>query len=272
MTSEEKVGGLPLERRRVLAFHALIFYCRLMDMGFKEQRFTWEIRRENNIKERLDRAFTNTKWRVAFNIAQCINLPAVGSDHSPLFIALDTGEKKSERIFRFETPGQHQRDARKLLNSNGRVRKEIDSLMKDLTQIQDSSHSEGDKQTTEIIIAKLEAIWATEEMFWHQRSRVKLVKYGDQNTKFFHLNTIQRRSANKILRLKNSVGNWVDKEDDIERILLNHYAKLFRSNGARDWSEALDHVERVVTVEMNDELIREATNDEVKAAAFDMGA
>ncbi|OMO87944.1 reverse transcriptase [Corchorus capsularis] len=276
MTSDEKERGLPLENRRVLPFHDVIFDCGLMDMGFKGQRFTWQNRREANIRERLDRAFINVEWRAKFSVAQCFNLPAVGSEHSPIFIALDPDEKKSSRIFRFESQWTTSDECKTVIENEwqGTVsdswlmevirrfkkckkalttwskksfpnnRKEIDTLMKELAQIQDNSHSEEEWVKAELIIAKLEGIWAREEMFWNQRSRVKWLKYG----------------------------NWVEKEDDVERLLLNHYASLFRSTGAREWREALDHVDKVVTDDMNEMLTREVTEEEIKSAAFDMGA
>ena len=42
------------------------------------------------------------------------------------------------------------------------------------------------------LLKTLEATFLKEEMFWHQSSRVNWLKYGDQNTRFFHLSAIQR--------------------------------------------------------------------------------
>ena len=41
-----------------------------------------------------------------------------------------------------------------------------------------------------------------EEIMWHQRAKVEWLKYGDGNTKFFHLPTIIRRRKNTIQSLK----------------------------------------------------------------------
>jgi hypothetical protein len=48
-----------------------------------------------------------------------------------------------------------------------------------------------------------------EEELWALKSRVGWVVEGDRNTKFFHTSTIVRRRANKIVRLRNSVGEWI---------------------------------------------------------------
>lgn len=47
-----------------------------------------------------------------------------------------------------------------------------------------------------------------EEVFWQQKSRIQWLKEGDQNTKFFHIHTMQRRKKNCIERLiSNQVMN-----------------------------------------------------------------
>ena len=48
-----------------------------------------------------------------------------------------------------------------------------------------------------------------EEELWALKSRVGWVVEGYRNTKFFHTSTIVRRRANKIVRLRNSVGEWI---------------------------------------------------------------
>ncbi|KAI5325859.1 hypothetical protein L3X38_034933 [Prunus dulcis] len=66
----------------------------------------------------------------------------------------------------------------------------------------------------------------------HQKSRIKWLQAGDRNTKFFHLSTIIRRRRNKIERLKNEHGEWVEEASaikdlvvSIDSIDLNHLNK-----------------------------------------------
>lgn len=47
---------------------------------------------------------------------------------------------------------------------------------------------------------------------------------------------------------------------------------MFTSNGPQDWVEVLDFVDNVVTPNINEQLIRLVTLQEVKDAVFDLGA
>ncbi|KAJ1412839.1 Thioredoxin-like superfamily [Sesbania bispinosa] len=64
-----------------------------------------------------------------------------------------------------------------------------------------------------------------EDIYWVQRSRLKWLQYADKNLKFFHAFTIQIRDKNKLYRLKDTDGNWVEGQTDIERLVLDHYGR-----------------------------------------------
>ena len=48
---------------------------------------------------------------------------------------------------------------------------------------------------------------------WHQRSRIQWLQSGDQNTKFFHGSTTQRKRKIFIKGLKDDEGVWHEDED-----------------------------------------------------------
>ncbi|CAL8076880.1 unnamed protein product [Prunus armeniaca] len=50
---------------------------------------------------------------------------------------------------------------------------------------------------------------------------------GDRNTKFFHLTTVVRKRRNKIERLKDSNGDWVEDDEGIKRLGLYKCVDLF---------------------------------------------
>ncbi|KAI8012836.1 hypothetical protein LOK49_LG05G03328 [Camellia lanceoleosa] len=62
--------------------------CKLMDLGCSGPNLTWSNGRQGlaNTLERLDRAVSNTEWRLAFSEGIVKNLPRTYSDHSPLIV------------------------------------------------------------------------------------------------------------------------------------------------------------------------------------------
>lgn len=72
-------------------------------------------------------------------------------------------------------------------------------------------------------------VLALEKEFWASKSRVEWLNLGDSNTSFFYASVIQRRS-NRILSLKNFVGNWMEKDEEISNYICNYFHSLFSCN------------------------------------------
>lgn len=49
--------------------------------------------------------------------------------------------------------------------------------------------------------------------YWAHCSRVNWLQAGDRNTSFFHASTIRRRKRNKVVKVRNEAGEWVEKEE-----------------------------------------------------------
>jgi hypothetical protein len=69
-----------------------------------------------------------------------------------------------------------------------------------------------------------------EEEFWALKSRVGWVVKGDRNTKFFHTSTIVHRRANKIVRLRNSIGEWIIDNELIRLHIQQGFVNLFSTS------------------------------------------
>jgi hypothetical protein len=68
-----------------------------------------------------------------------------------------------------------------------------------------------------------------EEELWSMKARLNWKVQGDCNTSFFHVSTLVRRKSNKIFRLKNAVGEWLDSEALMKEHILNSFKDLYCS-------------------------------------------
>ncbi|XP_070009492.1 uncharacterized protein [Nicotiana sylvestris] len=89
--ANEKLGGNPVNRRRVAKLWSKINYYNIMDLGFKGCKYIWSNNRKyrsNLIMERLDNIFSNDSWINLFPKASVIHLPKIYSDHNPILLEL----------------------------------------------------------------------------------------------------------------------------------------------------------------------------------------
>ena len=100
----EKKGGRARSLMSLVDFQNFMLKCNMEDLGAKGMEFTWANQRMEtaHIKERLDRAVCNTKWRESHQCAQVCNLEPIGSDHSPLIIHFQYSTLRRSKEFKFE--------------------------------------------------------------------------------------------------------------------------------------------------------------------------
>lgn len=87
------MGGRLISRGRSHSFWSCLNNCNLIDLGFKESRYTWSNhrrRRKGLILKHLDRCHANEIWLQQYPNATVTHLPKVHSDHNPLLINTST--------------------------------------------------------------------------------------------------------------------------------------------------------------------------------------
>jgi hypothetical protein len=103
-----------------------------------------------------------------------------------------------------------------------------------------------------------------------QRSRVDWLREGDRNTAFFHARASVRRRTNKIRALTREDGSRCEDLNEIKAMTEQFYGDLFSSELC-DSEVILDSIQSKVTAEMNVELTKAYTDEEIKSALFQMG-
>lgn len=146
----------------------------------------------------------------------------------------------------------------------------IEDMKRKIVDLKQGVWSENTTAEVEFLSKEIEGRWKVEEEYWGQRSRLNWIRYGDKNSKFFHLVTVQRRERNKIVKIRNGKGDWVEEDYVVADSFKNFFADLFKSEGAREFNEALGVVEEVISAEVNGELMRPIEIMEVRNAVFQL--
>ncbi|KAA3471206.1 reverse transcriptase [Gossypium australe] len=117
---------------------------------------------------------------------------------------------------------------------------------------------------------KLGNLLDKEEKYWAQRSRIQWLKEGDRNTQFFHVRATNRKKKNNIARLKDMNGYWRENTTDICKAAREYFQKLFKSNLNSNTVLNLDYIESCISGEVNDRLLKDLTDNEIKEAFSQM--
>lgn len=116
--------------------------------------------------------------------------------------------------------------------------------------------------------AQLRRLYDQEELYWKQRSKQHWLKEGDRNTKFFHRYATSRRQKNRLNRIRNDEGEWVDM-DVMNEVIKNYYSTIFTSNS--NSIAGFDELKaKTITPEQNATLMKPFSREEVKEALFSM--
>lgn len=297
---DEKVGGAIRSERQMQDFRDAIDFCGFIDLGFVGEPFTWCNNRLGSatIWERLDRGLATAEWISMFPNATLHHVDNGSSDHCPLWLRLEASnprQSSSRRPFRFEEvwlmdPGCKDlvsevwgnssraknmsmvhdkiRNCRRHLRSWSKVHfanitRELNKKRVWLKEAESLSKSGGDHTRAKILKGEVTELFGREEKMWRQRSRNNWLRSGDRNTRFFHQSATQRRRHNYIERLHDKNGVLQSGEVGVAAIFLDYFQNLFQSTNPSNIDPMLSGVKRVVTREMNENLVKEFSACEV---------
>ncbi|GAA0175901.1 hypothetical protein LIER_44004 [Lithospermum erythrorhizon] len=114
---------------------------------------------------------------------------------------------------------------------------------------------------------ELDQAWGED---WKEMAKVKMLKEGDRNTKYFHVAAMLRRRKNRIVGIEDAEGVWQEGSERVEDEVLMYFGDIFRANDICNPKRATSIVDHKVTDEMNGHLTRAVTSEEVRKAVFEM--
>ena len=152
-------------------------------------------------------------------------------------------------------------------NGDGNLVRRIANIQQRLETCRNRGLLADKEEILELEKELLEA-YQLEERFWHEKSRVKWLRWGDRNTKFFHSKVRTRNRANKIWGLEDSNGVRCSKTEEIAAIAEDYFKELFKTNSPSDPADCFNGMQSKVTSSMNQWLTRRVSNSEIKRATF----
>lgn len=297
MFSFEKEGGNDRPNHFMQSFRDVIAECNLSDHGFIGDKFTWH---RALIRERLDRALVNEGWNEMFPGAVLEHLDYYKSDHRPIIMNLHeeiTQEAAGQAVLRFEarwlkeekfcdvvkqawqsTEGNmglaeklawvhkqlHAWDKTVLKKSSRKIK----NVQRELEQVARDTLTHQNAQRQKDLAEELERLLQMEEIHWAQRSRINWLMFGDKNTSYFHNFASARRLRNRITKLRDDQGAWLEGTDYLNPFISDYFAGLFSIEIGEPDLVFLEKVNPRVTSEMNEALLKPYTAEEVKKALF----
>ncbi|KAL6328045.1 hypothetical protein AAG906_033313 [Vitis piasezkii] len=234
--------------------------CELLDPPLRNASFTWSNMQKSPVCKRLDRFLYSNEWGQFFPQSLEEALPRRTSDHWP--IVLDTNPFKwAPTPFRFENMWLQHPNFKESFRSWWRGFQgnewEGHKFMRRLQFVR-ANLKEWNKE-----------LMLREEIHWRQKARVKWVKEGDCNSKFFHKvdNGRRNRKFNKVL--ENESGLVLNNSESITKEILLYFEKLYTSPIGESWSvEGLDR--SPISEESASRLDSLFTEEEISKAIFQL--
>ncbi|OMO86337.1 reverse transcriptase [Corchorus capsularis] len=267
---------------------------------------TWSRRmRDGMVFEKLDRCLVTESWFHLFTFSFIRVLIKPGSDHLPLLVHVLNKPHKEIRNckqFRFEHMWVAHEESSAVIEESwnrdeeanvqqcivncgqalenwdvtvfGNVRYGIQRKKKELEQAYITAQVTGVSRQLHDCLDEFNDLYDREEIMWRQRSKVSWLREGDRNSRFFHSVVNTRKAKNNIASIQDDGGNWHSEIKTVEKVVVDYFKQIFITSNPlhSDIEHVLGTVDQRVTAEMNAKLNRPFTVEDIRVAAFDMGA
>ena len=305
VADNEKIGGLLRPTRQMERFRQVIYDCNFFEVPFSGPKFTWSRGRGLRvIFERLDRGLATDSFFKLFPLINEEHIPTVSSDHALLSFAFTNHQeqfRRQKRAFRFENMWVRHSGCRETImngwRSNvvvnlkgladevkhcgerlskwnkdvfGNIRYKINRKEEELKKLLLAVKGIEEANNIDLCREEIAELSLREEVMWRQRSKNTWLKEGDRNTRYFHTIASSRKRNNRVLKLQDEFGRWHETQEKVGRVFMEYFCNIFQTSNPVNMNAIFHVIDTRVTLEMNQELDKEVTLDEIRSALFQM--
>jgi len=290
---------------QMAAFRDCLQLCELKDLGFSGLPFTYDNRRAGarNVRVRLDRSLADDAWRDIYSAASVVHLVSPCSDHCPVLLSLtrEVRNQPAKRALQYEIFWERDPALKEIIDREwrglghmpdlGAINTGLGSLMKklhawgrgkfgsvsrELARLRDKLETlhanDASREEIRTTTDLMNEMMYREEMLWLQRSRIDWLKEGDRNTKFFHHRAVWRARRNKIAKFKDDNGVIQTVPTEMQRMAVSYFKSLYTRDPSLNPEVILTLTPVQVTEDMNVQLCKEFSREEIAHALFQIGA
>lgn len=305
----DRVGGTTTWIPYFDEFAQCLVQTELTDLRFVGLRYTWSTSAgaARNMRK-IDRVLVNNKWNVDFSFSEAAFLSLGISDHTPMVVRVLHPPRRSKPFKFFEFWEKHPdfkslvqdvwstsvtgvpmyklvsklkmlKARLKLLNQEAfsevslrtaEARQALSAIQSDLQD--DPANLDLTERERSCRRAFVE-LRSHEEPFYRQKSRIRWLKEGDKNSKFFHHSVKRRQLANRILSVKDPSGTVITDPAVVPQVFIRFFSSLLSPHEALS-KPSSEEVKRVIRRPLDPDQIRilsEPVSDEViKSTLFSL--
>lgn len=277
-TIAEYRGNATPELGGISDFSNFIADQSLLDLSTTGGLYTWSgVRSTGRVWKRLDRFLMTATFRDFFTDVRAELKNRATSDHSPVLLTADRSDLTAPKQFRFQNMWLSHPGFKDMVSNNwmqpvdgggmralgyklkrlkqslriwnrevfGNIFDRVKNLENSVAEAEcnfDENPSEANREILNKEQALLLLALRQEECFWKQKARIKWLREGDANTKFFHETVKDRHRRQRISSIKNTEGTLLTNQKDIQSEAVKFFTNLFTAEDCSGLEVALQSI------------------------------
>ncbi|GKB20225.1 trichome birefringence-like protein 3, partial [Tanacetum coccineum] len=307
LNMEDTYSGSSSMNSAMYEFKDCVFEIEVMDVTSSGIHYTWTQKPKGGggVLRKLDHIMSNEEFIDTFPGAYGWFQPYRISDHSPAVLKIPTLTASKPKPFKFynflafksnflelvdsnwtrHVDGHNmfkvvtklkllKKPMRKLLHDQGNLHERVEKLRMELDTVQKAL----DSNPADLILREEEGAYVQafneakldEERFLKQKAKVEWLDVGDSNSAYFHKSIKCRNQRSRIELILNS-NNVEISGNLVPDVFVSHYEQFLGTSMDCNTLNVEGLFSKTVPMDIASNMVRPVTNEEIKAAMFDIG-